>query len=48
LCSWIAVAARLRGGCRYSNGRPVLAANPLHVLRRRVLARFANAAAPRA
>jgi hypothetical protein len=42
VCSWIAVGARLRGGCRYGDARLVVAANPAHVLRRRIAARRAD------
>jgi hypothetical protein len=44
VCSWIAVVARARGGCRYGDRRLVVAANPQHVLRRR----YSEHAAPRA
>jgi hypothetical protein len=46
VCSWIAVGARLSGGCHYGNGRIVIAANSACVLRRRVSARCADAAVP--
>jgi hypothetical protein len=36
VCSWMAVVARLRGGCRYGDRRLTFAANPLSVLRRRL------------
>jgi hypothetical protein len=38
VCSWLAVVARLRGGCRYGDRRLVFAANPPSVLRRRLRA----------
>lgn len=36
ICSWLAVGARLRGGCRYSGTRIRTAATPRRVLRRRL------------
>ena len=35
VCSWLALAARLRGGARYGDGRLPLAANSMRRLRRR-------------
>lgn len=35
LCAWLALAARLRGGIRYGEGRIILAATPMRRLRRR-------------
>jgi hypothetical protein len=44
LCSWVALAARLRGGVRYAGERLPVAATSRRVLRRRVAARTGQTA----